>query len=78
MLRSPFYEADDAGERLAVAPPDDDEVLVPLELPSPPRGDPTTGLTSICESSAPVDVDELPAPLMEAVGSEVDEGFNQG
>jgi len=42
------YDAEEAGERLEVAPPEEDVVLVPLELPSLARGEPTMGLTSCC------------------------------
>ena len=75
-LFPPLQEAEEAGDRLAVAPPED--VLVPLELPSPPRGEPTTGFTSNWASRAAVE-EELPAPLNGPVGSDDDDdGFNQG
>jgi len=70
-------EADEAGERLAVAPPDD-EVLVPLELPSPPRGDPTTGFTSNCASRALAEAVFPVPPKTPAESDDDDEGFNHG
>ena len=71
------HEADEAGDRLAVAPPDD-EVLVPLELPSPPRGDPTTGFTSNCASRALAEEVLAVPPKTPAESDDDDDGFNHG